>query len=400
MVMNFGDVAAWLLIAALAGLCLWLYERVIRLRTQLRDRMMSFADLKTERHLALLNEQSRQQALLDAMVEGVLVVNEENRIGHANPAARRQFHLDSNAEGSLVLEVIRDARLEHALQQVRRGARAEEFVLSLNGTNRQSFQVNVVSLRDAERLRTGALLVFHDITDRHRLEEMQRDFVANVSHELRTPLSLIKGASETLLSGAKDDPAAVHRFLNIIDKHTDRLTFLIEDLLTVSKLESGRVIFNLQATQLRRVAEEALETLQPRADQRQIRLVNEIAPTIQVHADADRLQQVFANLVDNAIKYGRTGGKVIVGARALHEDIVEAWVADDGQGIPPEARERIFERFFRADKARSREIGGTGLGLSIVRHLVQAHGGEVRVESELGRGTTFYFTIARVNEPN
>ncbi len=121
---------------------------------------------------------------------------------------------------------------------------------------------------------------------------------------------------------------------------------------------------------------------------------------LQVHVDGDRLQQVYSNLADNAIKYGRIGGKVVVGARSLHEDIVEAWVADDGQGIPPEARDRVFERFFRADKARSRDLGGTGLGLSIVKHLVQAHGGEVRVESELGRGTTFYFTVPRVNEGN
>jgi len=387
-------------LVALGLACAWLYQRCQRLQSQLRERMLSFAELKTERHLALITEQSRQQALLDAMVEGVLVLDEKGTVEHANPAVQRQFTLGQNFLGRPLLEVIRDPALGQALEQIDRSGRLEEFVLTTPGENPRTFQVNAVSLRDADRIRTGSLLVFHDLTDRQRLEEMRRDFVANVSHELRTPLSLIKGSAETLLAGAKDDPEATTRFLNIIDKHADRLTFLIEDLLTVSKLESGRAMLNPQPTELRRVAEEALEALQPKARERNITFVNEIPDALQVHVDGDRLQQVYSNLADNAIKYGRIGGKVVVGARSLHEDIVEAWVADDGQGIPPEARDRVFERFFRADKARSRDLGGTGLGLSIVKHLVQAHGGEVRVESELGRGTTFYFTVPRVNEGN
>lgn len=396
--MNPSLLAAVAVILALTGACWWLYQRNRQLQLQLRERMISFAELKTERHLALITEQSRQQALLDAMVEGVLLLDEKGAIEHANPAARRQFTLEGNYLGRPLLEVLRNPALNQALQQVNQSGRLEEFTLTTPGENPRTFQVNAVSLRNADRLRTGALMVFHDLTDRQRLEEMRRDFVANVSHELRTPLSLIKGSAETLLAGAKDDPQATQRFLHIIDKHADRLTFLIEDLLTVSKLESGRVLLNLQPTELRRVADEALEALQSKAVERGTNIVNDIPASLQVHVDADRLQQVYSNLVDNAIKYGRPGGKVVVGARSLHEDIVEAWVADDGQGIPPEARDRIFERFFRADKARSRELGGTGLGLSIVKHLVQAHGGEVRVESEIGRGTTFYFTLPRVNE--
>lgn len=396
--MNPTLVAEVLAFLALVAACGWLYRRNQQLQSRLRERMISFAELKTERHLALITEQSRQQALLDAMVEGVLLLDENGAVEHANPAVRRQFNLGQNFLGRPLLEVIRDPALGQALQQINQSGRLEEFVLTTPGENPRTFQVNAVSLRDADRLRTGALLVFHDLTDRQRLEEMRRDFVANVSHELRTPLSLIKGSVETLLSGAKDDPGAAVRFLNIIDKHADRLTFLIEDLLTVSKLESGRAVLNQQPTELRRVAEEALDALQSKARERNVTIVNEIPDTLQVHVDGDRLQQVFLNLADNAIKYGRPGGKVMVGARSLHEDIVEAWVADDGQGIPPEARDRVFERFYRADKARSREMGGTGLGLSIVKHLVQAHGGEVRVESEVGRGTTFYFTLPRVNE--
>ncbi len=389
----------WVVLSlVLSGIGVWLYQRCQRLQVSLRERMLSFAELKTERHVALITEQSRQQALLDAMVEGVLLLDESGAIVHANPAVQRQLPLGPNYQGRTLLEVIREPGLGEALQQVNQRGRLEEFVLTITGESPRSFQVNAVSLRDAERVRTGTLLVFHDVTDRQRLEEMRRDFVANVSHELRTPLSLIKGSAETLLAGAKDDPETAARFLNIIDKHADRLTFLIEDLLTVSKLESGQAWLNQQPTELRRVAEDALEALQAKARERGATLTNEIAPGLFVHVDGDRLQQVFSNLVDNALKYGRPGGKVVVGARSLHEDIVEAWVADDGQGIAPEAQERVFERFYRADRARSRDQGGTGLGLSIVKHLVQAHGGEVRLESELGRGTTFYFTLPRVNE--
>jgi two-component system phosphate regulon sensor histidine kinase PhoR len=258
--------------------------------------------------------------------------------------------------------------------------------------------VNAVALRDPDRLLAGTLFVFHDLTQYKRLGEQRREFVANVSHELRTPLSLIKGYTETLLGGAKEDPETSTRFLQIIDKHADRLTFLIEDLLTISKLESGQVIMNLQPTNLHEIAAQVVDDLRVKAAERATQLRNEIPEALRIHGDGDRLQQVLSNLVDNAIKYGRPGGRVVVGARSLHEDIVEAWVADDGVGIPAEARERIFERFYRVDKGRSREQGGTGLGLSIVKHIVQAHGGDVRVESEPGRGSCFYFTLPRVNE--
>jgi two-component system phosphate regulon sensor histidine kinase PhoR len=268
----------------------------------------------------------------------------------------------------------------------------------LHGEPRRILQVNSVALRDSDRFHVGTLLVFHDLTQHKRLEEQRREFVANVSHELRTPLSLIKGYTETLLNGAMSDPDHCAKFLQIIDKHADRLTFLIEDLLTISKLESGQVILNLHPVYLHQVADLVIEDLRAKAEERQTLLQNEVPAGLQIHGDADRLQQVLANLVDNAIKYGRPQGKVVVGARSLHEDIVEGWVADDGLGIPPEARTRVFERFYRVDKGRSREQGGTGLGLSIVKHIIAAHGGEVRVESDLGKGTCFYFTLPRVNE--
>lgn len=375
-----------------------LLRRERLLNARFRDASLRLAELKTQRHVALVEEQSKQQALLDSMVEGVLLLDEDGRIQHVNPALVRLFDLSKEARGQSLLQAVNLPQLDTLVRQTIQQGRIINHELELPGQLRRTFQVNSVALRDADRIHAGTFLVFHDLTQHKRLEEQRREFVANVSHELRTPLSLIKGYTETLLNGAKDDPDTCTKFLQIVDKHADRLTFLIEDLLTISKLESGQVTLNLHRISLHRVASQVLEDLRSKAAERQTSLVNQIPEALQVHGDADRLQQVIGNLVDNAIKYGRTHGKVVVGARSLHEDIVEAWVADDGVGIAPEARTRVFERFYRIDKGRSREQGGTGLGLSIVKHIVQAHGGEVRVESEVGKGTCFYFTVPRVNE--
>jgi two-component system phosphate regulon sensor histidine kinase PhoR len=220
-----------------------------------------------------------------------------------------------------------------------------------------------------------------------------------VSHELRTPLSLIKGYVETLLDGAKDDPALTARFLQTIERHADRLTFLIDDLLAISQLESGHVAYNFQTVDLHGQVERVCSELEVRALERQVTLLNEVSADLWVRADGDRLQQVLLNLIDNAIKYGRTGGTVRIGGRLVADSLVEGFVSDDGPGIPTESQPRVFERFYRVDRARSREQGGTGLGLSIVKHIIQTHGGEVDVESQPGRGTTFRFTLPRAEAP-
>ena len=197
---------------------------------------------------------------------------------------------------------------------------------------------------------------------------------------------------ETLLDGARNNPEVAERFLKIIERNTHRLDLLIQDLLTISALESGRMKLNLQPTDLRALAEKVLGDLHAKALKKNVKLVNSL-PTLGATADPNRLDQVFANLVDNAIKYGRANGTVTVGGQKMDDGRQEVFVRDDGPGIPPESLDRVFERFYRVDKARSRDQGGTGLGLSIVKHIVQAHGGEVRVESELGKGATFYFTL-------
>ncbi len=215
-----------------------------------------------------------------------------------------------------------------------------------------------------------------------------------MSHELRTPLSLIKSAAETLIDGGKNDPAVTGRFLEIIEKHANRLTLLIDDLLLLARLDSGRVELHLQAVPLRAAAQDALDDAALIARARGVSLLNRVPAEVTAEADPDRLRQVLANLIDNAIKYGRADGSVTLGGRlADGGSRVEITVRDDGPGIPAEAKSRIFERFYRVDKARSREQGGTGLGLAIVKNVVTAHGGDVRVESAPGKGTEFFITL-------
>ena len=270
------------------------------------------------------------------------------------------------------------------------------FDLELLAENRRYLQANATLVAGAVGARRGALFVFHDITRLRELERTRQEFVANVSHELRTPLSMIKGYTETLLDGAKDEPERATRFLQIIDRHADRLNFLIDDLLAISKLESGQMPLNRQPIDLRTLAGRAIDQFAARAMERSVTLANEVVEGLSADVDADRLDQVFVNLVDNALKYGRAGGRVTVSGRAVAEGMIELAVQDDGPGIPPEAQARVFERFYRVDKARSREQGGTGLGLAIVKHIVQAHGGKAWVRSEPGCGATFLFSLPQL----
>jgi two-component system phosphate regulon sensor histidine kinase PhoR len=267
--------------------------------------------------------------------------------------------------------------------------------LKLPDLSERWLQVNAAVITNSAGEREGTILVFHDLTRLKQLERTREEFVANVSHELRTPLSLIKGYVETLLDGARGNPEVAERFLKIIERNTQRLDLLIQDLLTISALESERIKLNLQPVELRPLVEKIFTDLKPPAENKNVELVSQL-PELTATADVNRLEQVLANLVDNAIKYGRAQGSVKVGGRKLEDGKLEIFVQDDGPGIPPEAIERVFERFYRVDKARSRDQGGTGLGLSIVKHIVQAHGGEVWVKSELGKGATFFFTLPAV----
>ena len=246
---------------------------------------------------------------------------------------------------------------------------------------------------DVDPQTTTTVYLVVSIDGEEELENTRRDFVANVSHELRTPLSLIKGFTETLMDGAVDDPKKNREFLQTIDKHADRLGYLIDDLLTLAQLDSDKLAMNRQPTSLHAVAKRVENDLQAKADKRSIDLKTDIPVDLYLDADGDRLQQAVFNLVDNAIKYGRTGGTVTIEGRLSTKGMAEVAVEDDGEGIPPESVEKVFERFFRVDKARSRETGGTGLGLAIVKHIVHSHGGKVRLESRIGQGARFILSL-------
>jgi two-component system, OmpR family, phosphate regulon sensor histidine kinase PhoR len=378
-----------LALATLGGVWFW-WQR--RFQLAQRTWQAELEQLREEQRQAGLQVQTQQEVLLNSMVEGVLLLDDTGRIRLANRAFANLFSVTTDLRSRTIMEALRLHELADLVASLGTQERVLGYELRLPGPNERWFQVNGAAILNGGGRRHGTILVFHDLTRLKQLERTRQEFVANVSHELRTPLSLIKGYVETLLDGAKDNPEVAAKFLHTIDRNAERLRLLIEDLLTISELESGRVQLGLQGVALGPVVKKVLEDFKARADARGITLCEQI-PNLTVRADANRLEQVLANLVDNAIKYGRSEGEVLVGARAVAGGSVEVLVQDDGPGIPAEALERVFERFYRVDKARSRDQGGTGLGLAIVKHLVQSHGGKVWAQSEPGQGATFFFTL-------
>jgi two-component system phosphate regulon sensor histidine kinase PhoR len=328
------------------------------------------------------------------MVEGVLAVDGRDHLLLLNQSVRTMFRLGPRlGAGKPFLEVIRNADLFDLLQACRAsGGEMVSRELGLTTPVERALEVHALPLRLGGE-GTGVLMVLHDITELRRLERVRTEFVANLSHELRTPLTAIRGYLETLLEGGLDERDNARRFLEIVFRHTERLGRLLDDLMDLSNIELGKVTLEVEPTDLREALEPVLAIMRPRAEAKGITLSLDVAPDLPpVRADRDRLSQVLINLVDNAVKFTAEGGRVSVTAAAL-DKMVEVAVADTGAGIPSTDLPRITERFYRVDKARSRELGGTGLGLAIVKHLVQAHGGALRIESELGKGTTVRFTL-------
>ena len=358
--------------------------------------------LRAEQERTARRLQTQQEALFNSMVEGLLLLDDQGRIQLANRAFNTLFSVGVDIRSRTIMEALRLHELSELVDFLGTQRQVLGYELRLPGARERWLQVNGAAVFSSDGKRQGTILVFHDLTRLKQLERARKEFVANVSHELRTPLSLIKGYVETLLDGAKDNVEVATKFLETIDRNAERLKLLIEDLLTISELESGRLKLNRQTLELDAVVSKVLEDFKERAAAKGMQLLKEV-PRVSVRADPDRLEQVLGNLVDNAIKYGRAQGTVSIGGKAADGVQVEVFVKDDGPGIPPESLERVFERFYRVDKARSREQGGTGLGLSIVKHIVQSHGGIVWVKSELGHGATFYFTLLQdtgaVQEP-
>ena len=381
-------------LAAAVALHFWWRRRYAQLRTEWVQESRSLEEAQRRLREEAAQTEAEQQALFNSMAEGVLILNQSGHVQLVNRSLQEFFGLKADVQWvKTIMEAFRLQELAEVTRRLPQERIVQEQEIELPGVRRRWLEVNAAAVFDREGTQHGSILVFHDLTRLKQLESTRQEFVANVSHELRTPLSLIKGFVETLLDGARNDPELSVRFLRTIEKHTDRLTFLIEDLLTVSRLESGQIVMNLNEVGLREEVAHVMEDLQARAADKNVTLQNKVPGELRARADIDRLQQVLFNLIENAIKYGRSEGSVVVGAESNSKGMAELWVKDDGPGIPAEAKERIFERFYRVDRARSRETGGTGLGLSIVKHIVQAHGGEVWVRSEFGQGAVFYFTL-------
>ena len=345
------------------------------------------------RHLQ--DQTNRLEAILNNLQDGVILLGARYRVVHSNPAAQRLLDLQGDANGRFLLEVVPNTDLEEkvrqvlagggvASQEVRRGLREEVVLL-----------VQIAPVLDEKGI-TGALLVLRDVTRERRLERSRVEFVANASHELQTPLTAIRGFAETLLDGMLEGPAASKRFVEIIHREALRLSELVDDLLDLSKIESGHAPIAQKALDLAALAHEVAQRMEVRLTERNLRLDYEFPSGLPAAlADRSQIARVYMNLLDNAVKYTPAGGVITMGAedRGTH---LSAYVRDTGAGIPAQDQARIFERFYRVDKARSRDSGGTGLGLAIVKHIVEAHGGQVGVQSEPGAGTTITFTIPRI----
>ena len=334
-------------------------------------------------------DRSRLRAVLASMVEGVLVLDRQGRILMMNEALQQMLPgADASAVGRPYIEVIRHHPLNEFVGTVLEGGEGRREI-TLRVPEERTFMMQASIAKPDGEPGVAAVLVFHDITELKRLERVRKDFVANASHELKTPLTSIAGYVEALVDGAKDDPATCAQFLGIIQKHTQILKTILSDLLQLSTIESGVYRWKREDVAINELLERAARLLRPLAERKRQQLnLQPCEPTLTIQGDQARLTEALTNLLDNAIKYTPEGGSVTIGA-APEAGGVRIDVADTGIGIPPMEQSRVFERFYRVDRARTREQAGTGLGLSIIKHIVEAHGGRVAVVSVVGRGSTF-----------
>lgn len=332
-------------------------------------------------------ESARREAILASMAEGVLAVNKEMRVTFCNEFFLRALGRSAPVpENTPLVELAREPELRDLLERVLSSGAPMRHRLQLGSAEGRMFEVHVTPVLVPSY--HGAIAVLHDITDLERLERVRKDFVANVSHELRTPLTAIRGYAETLLEGALEDPENNRKFLEIIQAHAIRLNNIASDLLTLSELESGKKPAEPETLEVTAAIQAAIRTIESEARLRDVRIDWGKKDPAEVRGDRTRLEQALINLLDNAVKFNRPGGEVRLES-SVADGRVRIVVADNGIGIPSEDQARIFERFYRVDKARSREMGGTGLGLSIVKHVVERMGGTVTVESQLGKGSMF-----------
>lgn len=357
----------------------------------LAEAMNEMACQLDDRLQTVVRQRNQLEAVLSSMVEGVLAVDAEEHILRVNQAAAQLLGIGpKTVEGKELREVLPHSELPNIVQGALTGGQPIEQELIFDKGGQRVLQVHATTLRDSQGHGLGAMVVLNDVTRLRRLEQVRRDFVANVSHELRTPITSIRGFVETLLDGAMNEPEEAPRFLQIVMKHADRLNAIIEDLLTLSRIEESeqQVEMHMAEADVVDSLRAAYQLCRAKAEARGIEVMLTCEEDIQADINAPLIEQALANLIDNAIKYSEEGGVIEVGA-GINGDSLEISVRDHGCGIPPEHVPRLFERFYRVDKARSRRLGGTGLGLAIVKHIVQAHHGRVDVDSAPGEGTTF-----------
>ena len=363
----------------------------------LEESLNELARALTSRLKDVTAERETLQSILSCMMEGVIVLDTHGKVILVNQMAQAMFNLpaDTNVRGMSTVEVSRHPEMQSLIHEVLEGDSARNALhRELTLGDDRWFAVNAARLEHSPQERLGYVLVFHEVTELKRLEQIRADFVANVSHEMRTPLTAIQGYAETLLHNPPSDPRMARQFLNVVTRHSERLGRLIDDLLALSDLEMGNVNVLMQRVATRPLLERVLELFRDQANRKRIRIHADLGTdTPDILGDEDRLQQLLINLVDNALKYTSDNGKVLVhagrepGETGDDPPRVVLAVADTGCGIPERDLPRLTERFYRVDKARSRELGGTGLGLAIVKHITQAHGGDLKIESQLGKGT-------------
>ncbi|MGH8094935.1 MAG: sensor histidine kinase [Chthoniobacterales bacterium] len=330
------------------------------------------------------------QAIVGALADGLVVADRERRIRLTNRAFREAFRTGPETSGATLLELVRDAEVEQLLGDSLRSGETQRGTIALQRPPAAERHLEVVAepIKDKPGEVSGAVILFRDITELRQTETMRRDFIANVSHELRTPLSILRGYLETLLENPKQTPEELLRIFEVMERHSNRLNLLVDDVLSLARLEGPGLALDLTtihpATFLGGIMHDWEKKFASKDLRAELDLPDNLPP---LRADEARLQEVVYNLLDNAVKYSPPGGRITVSALG-NDGRITLGVRDNGSGIPPRDLPRIFERFYRADKARHRELGGTGLGLSIVKHIAQLHGGSVEAESELGRGTT------------
>jgi two-component system phosphate regulon sensor histidine kinase PhoR len=333
----------------------------------------------------IADQSSEQQAIFSAIGDGLLVVDAEKRVALLNRTFEKWFGIPAHSSGQPVLEVVRDATIEQAVAATFENRQPAQREITVGARH---LQMNVVPMGSDNGAVRGAVILFHDISELKRLDEMRRDFVANVSHELRTPLSILRGYIETMLDDPKMPRGEVMRILEVMEQHSKRLGLLANDLLLLAQLESGSSTIQLSEIDLLRFFSDLSRDWEKRVCGKGLHTVVDVSDDCStVRADEPRLREVFDNLLDNALKHSNPNGEITLRAQR-HGNEMALSVSDTGIGISAEDLPRIFERFYRADKARSRELGGTGLGLAIVKHIAQLHGGRVEAESELGKETT------------